>query len=196
MCIRDRYLSQLRHIFCWHFMCSAVYTHLRYVFIASVSGLCLAKRLTFSLASSTIMPAGLVCSGQGLECARGVSTRAVKDETFTKIPRFGRLIFFQCSWERKFVRTLLVSTYECIDFYSCDLLQPSKIQDRFFNVEAQDLYRFTPLLQTVPGTYHMIRVRYCCCILYYYSIHVKRVCYCCSTTCIQSTSRCGCCVCC
>ena len=52
--------------------CFAVYDHLRCAFLASVSGLFLARRSTFSLASSAIVPAGLVCTGQGLVYARGV----------------------------------------------------------------------------------------------------------------------------
>lgn len=64
--------------------CFPVCEYLREAFLATVSGIFVARRLTSALASSTIELAGLVRAGQGLACPRIVLTCAGKAETSTK----------------------------------------------------------------------------------------------------------------
>ena len=77
-------LSQARHAF---FFDSPVWDN--YLFgpcdlHMSISGRFLARRRMFSVDSCANVPAGLLCTGQGLTCARAVNMRAVDAATFTK----------------------------------------------------------------------------------------------------------------
>ena len=78
------FITGSAYFFVGSLVSSAVYEYLRYTFLCERIGTFSREAVTFPLASSTIVPAGLLCTGQGLACVRAVSTCVVNAEAFTK----------------------------------------------------------------------------------------------------------------